>query len=173
MADGVNEVLGQSGPKPTITHNGKTWEIAHPTQKAKAHLVAIVTESAKASVRELKPYSPPEEYAEMWNAVIDKITGRYYQTWHPGWMAAMGGQDGNAFLLLSLLRIAHPDATEDNARELLNECPEEVAAAFAEVMPGFFDLLERDFPPQVPKDQRAIHMAAIKSVFQSPQRSSV
>ncbi len=172
MADGVNEVLGQSGPKPTITHNGKTWEIAHPTQKAKAHLVAIVTESAKASVRDLKPYTPPEEYAEMWDSVINKITARYFHTWHPGWMAAIGGQDGNVVLLLSLMRIAHPEATEADSRDLLTECPEEVAAAFAEVMPGFFDLLEKDFPPQVPKDQRAIHIAAIKRVFQSPPKSS-
>ncbi len=168
MADGVNEVLGQSGPKPTITHNGKMWEIAHPIQNAKAHFTAIITANAIVECKALKGVVPDETYGELWDALTNKISAKHFRTLNAGWLAVMQSMDADVFFLLSLLRIKHPEATEEDARELFDSCREEVAAAFAQVVPGFLDCLAKDWPPQIPQAKRKELLKSLHERFVPP-----
>lgn len=151
----MSETLGQSGPKPTITHNGKTWEIAYPTRKAKDHFTAIITASAVAECKALKGVLSDEDFAALWRDLTTKIQAGHFRTLNAGWLEVMMGVDADAFFLLSLLRVSHPEATIEHARELYSECPEEIAAAYAVVVPDFLSSLEKDWPPKIPKARRS------------------
>lgn len=167
---GITDFIG--GPSPVV---GK-WEIGYPTQEAKAHLVAIITARAVAECKAMESVLPPDVAKRLWDTVTERITNRHYHTWHAGWLEALTSTDADVLLLLSLMRVKNPKATEDDARALHMMHRDEVAAALAQVMPRFFDLLEPDFPHQVPADQRAKVFAEAKRVmterFQMPPSSS-
>lgn len=169
MSDGdINAALGQSGPCPEVVCNGKTWKIGHPTQVAKAELNRIVVATAAAAVEQNRSVLPPAMFQQMISDLTAKIGKRYYQTWHEGWIEIALGQDGDILFLLSLLRQNHPAATEADARMLYAECGDQLKVAMAQVMPVFFQVLEADYPSQLPASQRETLANALRMRFLTP-----
>lgn len=164
MSD-INATLGNSGSIPTIEHEGKTWRISHPVNECKAHFVTIITANAVQNCKDLKGVLSPDVYAELWNDLVKKIAGGHFRTLNAGWIEVMQGFDADVFFLLSLLRKFHPEATEADARTLYSERREEVAAVFAQVVPGFFDSLAKDWPPKIEPAARPAILDSLKNRF--------
>lgn len=171
-APGLNAVLGQSGACPEISDNGKTWKIAHPTQQAKAILNVLIVQRASEEIETQGKNLPPGVSARMFDSLTKMVVAKHFHTWHPGWLEAVGSQDGDILFLLSLLKINHPTATEADAFTLYANCPGKVKIALAQVMPPFFDLLEPDFPPQVEASQRAELMEGLRKKYLLPPEPS-
>lgn len=168
MSDGdLNATLGASGPCPEISCAGKTWKIGHPTQEAKAELNRIVVAVASAALEANRSVLPPAVFSQMFSDFTAKVSKRYYQTWHEGWIEIALGQDGDVLFLLSLMRIHQTGATEADARTLYTEAAEQVGVAMAQVMPVFFQVLEADYPSQLPKEQRANLSGVLRARFLS------
>ncbi len=171
-APDLNSVLGQSGACPEIELNGKAWKIGHPTQKAKTTLNVLVVQRAANEITSLEGLLPPATTARMFDALTKSIGAKHYQTWHPGWLDTMGSQDGDILFLQSLIRVNHPEATEQDAFDLYANRLGQVKIAMALVMPPFLDLLEKEFPPQIPEAQRAELMGQFRKRYLLPQEPS-
>ena len=167
MDGDLNATLGESGACPEIVHNGKTWKVGYPTQKAKAILNNLVVAYASAEIQTASESLPPALYQQMLSDFTTKIGQRYYKTWHQGWIEIAMGQDGDILFLLSLVKLHQPNATENDARMLFEECGPMVQTAMAQVMPVFFQILEADYPSQLPKENRAQLRAAAENRFRS------
>ena len=134
-----------------IEYGGKTWTVSPPTPGARDRLESLVVQTAWDEVEALRAVIPgalPELKAEYLRAV----GAQEYKTGGRGWFATFHGTAGNTLFLLSLLREKHPEATVDTARGLLAERRDAVEAAFAVLVPGFFELAAG--LPTTPPEQR-------------------
>ncbi len=159
----VQNLLGDAGACPEIEWNGKRWKIGHPTQGAKGCLEELVAAKAVAEVKAIKGVLPADDYAEMFKALLSRITTGYYRTFFPGWIEQTTGGGGAVLFLLSLLRERHPDATEADAVGLAGERGDEVQAALARVVPSFFEMLVAS-ATHIPPDQKAAMRSAMAGV---------
>lgn len=137
----IQNLLGDAGACPEISWNGKVWRIGHPTQRAKAVLEELVAAKAIGEVTALKTALPPETYAEVFQGVLDRVSGGEFRTFGRGWVNLTTGGTGAVLFLLSLLRERHPDATESDAIGLAADRGDEVQGALGRVIPSFFELL--------------------------------
>lgn len=149
---GLQQMLGAAGACPEIHCDGKVWKVGHPTQRAKAELERLAVAAALDEVRSLKNVIPPDAYQEMFGEVTRQITAKEFRTWGPGWQRSVFGASSAHLFLTSLLRECHPNATPADALRLTQECPEEVTAALAQVVPGFLSVLLAGVP--MTSDQR-------------------
>jgi hypothetical protein len=150
---GIGTMLGAAGACPEIDLKGNRWKIGHPTQRAKAVLEELAVAKAVAEIRRLKGILPPDAYAETFAELTSRIAAGDYRTWGGGWQRVVLAPGNSHLFLLSLLREHHPQASEDDARALALGEPEQVGAALARVVPGFFSLLLDPLPLQ--ETQRA------------------
>lgn len=147
----VTDMLGSAGACPEIKHNGKTWRVGHPTQRAKATLEVLAADVAIAEVEALEATMDPKRYAKAYKHVMTSVQSREYRTWGEGWQKVVWGPMSSHLFLFSLIRENHPDATEANVIELMQTEPTQVARALAQVVPPFVRLLlseRRDIPPK-------------------------
>lgn len=173
MADGVQQMLGDAGACPEIQWNGKVWRIGHPTQRAKAALEELAAAKAVTEVTALRAALPPAVYAELFDGVLKDVASGAYRTFGPGWVRQTTGPAGPALFLLSLLRERHPEATEADAIGLAAAKGDELKAALARVVPGFFDLAleSHPAPPEAKALIRGQIAAAMLAAFSGPTDS--
>lgn len=158
-------MLGAAGACPEITCSGKTWKIGHPTQRAKAVLEELAVSKAIDEIIALERFVPADKYKKLFESLRDAITAGEYKTGGPGWArVALTGVNAHIFLL-ALLRECHPEATEQDARDLAIREPQRVQLALARVVPDFFELFLSGLP--LPPEQRVKIQAALELVKQS------
>ena len=138
---GVGAVLGAAGACPEILCGGKLWRVGHPTQAAKSRLEDFAAATAIAEVRALKTVLPPDAYADAWKDTLADVQAKQFRTWGAGWRRVVFDPQNFHLFFLTLLRENHPEATEADAKALLADEPELVAAALARVVPDFFTVL--------------------------------
>lgn len=160
----MGPVLGAAGPCPTVTHNGKTWQIGHPTQNAKATLEILVVEAAQRNIDKLKSSLSVARYEAKCAALDTKIEGGHHRTWGSLWRSVNSGPDGTALFLLSLLREKHPEATFEDAEALLRDEPRGTGRAFMQVAPAFFSLLVACLPGATPQEKEK-QMESLRADF--------
>jgi hypothetical protein len=169
---GVQTMLGAAGAPARVQWRGKPWLVGHPVQKAKAELEEIAAAAAVAEVRALKGALPSDAYAELWKDTVAAIQAKEFRTWGPGWARTVFARENAHLFLLSLLRCDQPHATEDDARGMAAEEPEQVTAALARVVPDFFAHLLAGLT--VPPDQRETFTARVGEItarFKAPPDS--
>ena len=152
-APGLQELLGAAGACPVVHHAGVAWTVGHPTQRAKAVLEELCAARAVREVVALKGALPPAEYAELFQETTHQIAAGDYRTWGVGWSRLVTCRDGPTLFLQSLLRQHHPAVTEADAASLIAHAGDEIGAALARVVPGFFALLAE--PLAVPPEKKA------------------
>lgn len=133
---GLGVMLGKGAE---IVCGGKAWKVGAPDQFAKERLEKLAAKVALEEVRRLKGTLDHAAYQEAFGEVVRDLKG--YRTWQPGWQAVVMAPAGQHLFLLSLIQGPHPDATEEDVLGLFRDAPEEVAAAYAQVLPDFFTLL--------------------------------
>lgn len=136
-----------------------TWVVSPPDQDAKARLEKLAARAALEEVRRLKPVLDADAYAEAFRAAMDALPS--YRTWQPGWQRVVFDPANAHLFLWSLLQAAHPDATEEDVVKLHADAPEEVAAAYAQLLPDFFRLLLAPVLPRLDPAARAAVEAAV------------
>jgi len=152
-APGVGVMLGGGVELHAL---GKVWKVSAPDQNAKGRLEKIAAAHAIQAVRRLKSYLDADAYKEAFAEVTTGVEN--YATWRPGWQTVVFG---NPHLFLwSLLLANHEGLSEDTVLRIFAESPEEVAAAYAQVMPDFFDLLLAPVRGEIPPDMLAKYKAA-------------
>ena len=166
---GVQTLLGAAGACPEIPHQGKVWRIGHPTQRAKAVLEELAVAKATAEIRALKNVVPADAYSELFAELTTRISAGDFRTWGTGWQRIVFGGVNAHLFLLSLLREHHRDATEDDARSLAANEPEQVQAALVRVVPGFLSLLLAGLP--LSPDQRNRIESTVQTTFLQPPPS--
>lgn len=167
---GIGIMLGAAGPCPEIPFGGKVWKVGHPTQRAKAELEKLAVAAALDEVRALKGVVPTDAYREMFAEVTSQITNREFRTWGPAWQRAVFAPANAHLFLCSLLRECHPQATPADALALAQGCPEEVAAALAQVVPNFLRVLLEGLP--LTPEQREKAEAAMGALAPNPVTTS-
>lgn len=148
---GVGVMLGSAGPCPECHHAGKVWKVGYPTQKAKKRLELLVKKLVLDEVREMKGVLDAASYDELYKSKSDNL--KSYETWRPGWVAAVTDHANSHLFLWSLLSEHHPAATEADIKGLRDGAPEEVGAALAQVLPDFFHLLLADALASIPPER--------------------
>lgn len=159
---GVTALLGAAGACPVIRHEGKDYTIGHPTQAAKARLELLVAAQAVNEVRELKSVLDPDAYTELFTETAEKVRGRSFKTWGADWQKVVLDPQNAHLFLLSLMRGAHPDLSEQTVRQMMDAQPEECALALGQVVPDFFAMLLADRP--LTPEGRAKANAALEQV---------
>ncbi len=152
---GLQNILGDAGACPEITHKGKAWKLGHPTQRAKAALEELVTSAAVREVTAMKSYLPAGDYRELLAELQGAISAGSYRTWGAGWQRVIGGTDGSVMFLLSLLRERQPEAALADAWALATDCADEIGLGMVRVVPGFFALLVEAYPVPLPPEKKA------------------
>lgn len=137
----VGVMLGAAGPCPEIRLGKQLWKVGHPTEAARAELERLVIQAASAEVLSLKGDLPPAAYAEMLSNFTRAVSAKAYKTWGDGWTEVVSKPENAHLFLLALLRENHPGATAEDSLALLERCPDEVAIAYAQVLPDFIRLL--------------------------------
>lgn len=159
---GVQTMLGAAGAPARVKFRGREWLVGHPIQKAKGELEEIAAGAAVDEVLALRGVLAPVAYADMWKETVLAIQGREFRTWGPGWTRIVFARENAHLFLLSLLRCDQPHATAADATAMAAEEPEQVTAALARVVPGFFAYLLAGL--KVPPDQRAKFEAKLASI---------
>lgn len=176
VSPGVTTLLGSAGARPEIRHAGTVWKIGHPSQRAKSELELLAVAAAFAEVRELKAALPADAYAEAFQELVSSVAAKHYKTWGPGWQRVVWGPQSSHLFLLSLLREAHAQATEADAKALAAACPEEVTLALVQVVPNFVSLLLNDRPELTPEQREnlmgVVNAALAKLLPPPPQQPS-
>ena len=140
MADGETPGIGvMLGKGAELRALGRTWHISAPNQNAKQRLEKLAARTALENVRQLKDVLDPAAYKETFDTVTSGLGN--YRTWRPGWQAVVFDPANAHLFLLSLLHEQHPDIAEADVMAIATDAPEEVAAALAQVLPDFFQLL--------------------------------
>jgi hypothetical protein len=145
-AEGVGPVLGDAGPPAEFEFRGRTWKVGHPVQAAKAELEKLVLQYVLESHEAMRGVWPDAKFAAKEKELDELIYGRHYRTWGSLWKVAVNGPDGNALLLLSLLKAHQPAAALDDARAMWANATRQVLIAYAQVMPDFFSALVASHP---------------------------
>jgi len=159
------------GKGATLDALGRTWRVSAPDQDAKDRLEKLAAAGALNEVRRLKGVLDPVAYQEAFSEVTKSL--RDYRTWGPGWQRVVLQTAENVHLYLwALLQEHHPDVSEETVREIFAAAPEEVAAAYAQVMPDFFTLLLAPVRDRVPPAAMAELEAAIGSIPDRIRRST-
>jgi len=139
---------------------GRTvWTVSPPDQDAKARLEKLAARAALEEVRRLKGTLDADAYAEAFRAAMDALPS--YRTWGAGWQRVVFDPANAHLFLWSLLQAAHPDATEEDVAKLHADAPEEVAAAYAQLLPDFFRLLLAPVLPRLDPEARRQVEAAV------------
>lgn len=162
----LSSILGDFGTLPEITYAGKTWKIGKPTQRAKEALEAIVVTSAWAEIKKLKTIDP-DLYEEAKSEHLDAINNQEYATWGRRWVKGTSGFVGGVRLLCAYLRERHPEATVENAMELIVNCPDDVKEALTRTVPPFSLVLVESHPAVVaasPEKKEEIRQQAIPMI---------
>src|SRR5262249_26118772 len=138
---GMIATLGDAGPCPTIADGTKTWNIGHPTQRAKAELELLVVQAATKNLDDLKDVLPKKEWELEKSKLSGLIRGRAWQTFGQLWAEQVNGPLADALFLLSLAKPHHPEMTLADAERLWLDENDQCRVALGIVVPGFFDLL--------------------------------
>lgn len=156
---GVGQMIGTPGACPDIEYGGKKWTVGRPDQNAKGRLEKLAAKVAIDEVRRLKDILDPQAYRESFDGVTGNL--RKYQTWRDGWQAVVFDPNNSHLFLWSLLQSHHPDISEADVVQLCKAAPEEVRAAFAQVIPDFFTILLADILDRLPPESQATVKAAM------------
>jgi hypothetical protein len=143
---GIGPALGDAGAHPTVTLDGKTWTVGHPTQKAKSELELFVIAAAKKNLADLRPTMSEAEWVQEQEELRLQLYGRAWQTWGKLWAALTNGPLGDALFLASLLKDQHPEVTLDAAERLWLGANDDCRLALSIVVPDFFALLVMYLP---------------------------
>lgn len=162
-AGGVGQMLGSAGTPAEIVVGKTKWLVGHPDQAAKARLEKLVAKAALDEVRRLKDVLDPGTYREAFAEAV--ATLKDYRTWRPGWQRIVFDPAYFHLYLWSLLQEHQPQASEDDVREICERAPEEVRAAVAEVMPGFFRMLLADLEGHAPEETLRQVAAGLDKTF--------
>lgn len=166
-ASGVGVMLGKGATFPAL---GKTWKVSAPDQDAKDRLEKLAAGAALNEVRRLKDSLGAAAYKEAFSEVVANL--KNYRTWQPGWQAVVFHPENVHLYLWSLLQAAHPDVTEEEVLSVFADAPEEVAAAYAQVMPDFFTMLLAPMRDRIPAAGRAKLEELIAGVPDQIRRSA-
>lgn len=167
-AASVQDALGDAGACPRFEWRGKWYTLGFPTDAAKARLEELVIQAETAAVRSLKGLVPDDEYQRKIDRLGRLNRGREYRTRSGSlWREYMVGESRDqGFLLyvLSLLHAHHPELTDADVAEMLDECGEFVTLAADRVVPGFFDFLAaaKVLPPELAAAAKAGAAAALR-----------
>lgn len=145
-AEGAVAALGAATGPVEVAHNGKTWRVGHPTQRAKAELEKLVVAVAEQSLADLKDVLPAARYAAKEKRLDDLLYARQWQTWGALWTEVVNGPLSFPLFLLSLMRPHHEAATVEDAQALWLGANRACRNALVLVLPGFFDLLAAQLP---------------------------
>jgi len=148
-----------------IENNGKKWTIGKPTRTAKEEFETFITQQAWNEIAALREIVP-EAFSEAKSEFVRLAGSKEYRAGGKAWMAAFHGPDGDALFLLSLLKEHHPDATLNDARGLMFDKPEDVEAALAVMVPGFFEFVAG--LPDTPPAMRRVLLATAQKWAKSP-----
>lgn len=155
---GVGAMIGTPGACPEIQVNGKRWTVGRPDQDAKARLENLAKKVAIDEVRKLKGILDAAAYAEAMQLVVGNL--RTYETWREGWQAVIFDPGNSHLFLWSLMQAHHPDISESQVADICKTAPEEVTAAFAQVIPDFFTILLANVLDRLsPEDQQTVQAA--------------
>jgi hypothetical protein len=149
---GVGPAIGDAGPCPTVTYLGKTYQLGHPTQRAKAALELLVIEVAQKNIDDAKPVIGAKKHEAKCAALDDDVIAGAYRTGGTLWSKLNNGPYGQALFLTSLLRERHPDLSFDVGLAIWRNEPRQVQRGLAVVIPDFFALLAADLP-MLPADR--------------------
>ena len=151
MADEVystTDLLGNAGPKPTITWRGKTYTaslccpavVALMEREVLKDLVATITELQKQvqEVPELEEHLAPQ--IALLQSHIGGRKWAYMQTYY---QQAMGKSQFQPLQLWAMIADNHKEITLGEAMEMVAEEPEQVMTAMGVADPGFFELLAK------------------------------
>ncbi len=169
MSDGPQSVGVMLGKGCTLHALGKTWKVSAPDLNAKERLEKLVASAALAEVRRLRDTLDPAAYQEAFSEVTRSL--KSYRTWGAGWQRVVFDPANVHLFLWSLLLDAHPDVTEEAVFAILGGTPEEVAAAYAQVMPDFFTMLLAPVRDRIPADKLAEMEAMIAGVPEQIRRT--
>lgn len=159
---GAGMMTGTPGACPEIQAGGKIWKVGHPRQAAKGRLERLAKKVALDEVRAMKGILDPAAYKEAFEGVTNNL--RKYDTWREGWQAVVFDPNNSHLFLWSLLQEHHPDITEAQVLEICTLAPEEVRAAFAQVIPDFFQVILKDVMNRLSPDQLATVTAALDAL---------
>lgn len=165
-ASGVGVMLGGGAE---IHAPGRVWKVSAPDQRAKRRLESLVKKVVIDEAREMKGVLGPEAYHELFESKTRQL--RDYETWRPGWMAVVFDPGYAHLFLWSLLHPAHPDATEEDVRAIFADAPEEVAAAYAQILPDFFTMLLAPVRSRIPPELLAKFEGAVAEAVSRLRRT--
>lgn len=133
---GVQPMIAHPGP--TVACNGKTWRFGFNDQDAKGRLEELVRSHVLREALKDKAAIGGQEGDDLLSETRTQIRRGYYSTFEKGWIEVVNSPMGAVLFTLSLLQHHHPDATEQDARQLLALEPEQTEEAIFVVAPDFF-----------------------------------
>lgn len=128
-----------ASPGPTIHHNGKVWRLGFNDQNAKGRLEELIRSHVIRDALQTKRELGGKDGEESYEFTDNKVKKGYYHTFAKGWNEILNSSVGAVLYMLSLLQKHHPDATEDDARTLLINEPEQSEAAIVAISPDFLE----------------------------------
>lgn len=171
---GVGDALGEAGGCPEVNLGGRVWKVGHPTQAAKSRLEKLAAARAVNNVLALRDVLPAAEYDQLWKSTLAAVQAGKFKTWREGWRDIVFGDEAAGLFFLSLLQQHHPDATETDALALAAGAPEQVAAAIAQVVPGFLSVLLEGVPmTPLQREQVGTAVSGILTRLQQPTPPSI
>jgi hypothetical protein len=168
MADGTPGIGVMLGAGCELHALGRTWKVSAPDQNAKERLEKLAAATALEEVRRLKGMLDAAAYQEAFDRVTQNL--RNYRTWKPGWQSVVFDPENAHLFLWSLLKGNHPDIDGDTVLAVFTDAPEEVAAAYAQILPDFFTMLLEPLAGRLTPELRAEVDAALARMVESLRR---
>lgn len=158
-AEGAVAALGAATGPVDVVHDGKTWRIGHPTQRAKAELEKLVVAVSEQSLADLKDVLTAARYAAKEKRLDELVYARQWQTWGELWSQVVNGPLSFPLFLLSLMKAHHETATVQDAEALWLGANRACRTALTMVLPGFFKLLVGALPAD--QEERRVTAEAV------------
>jgi hypothetical protein len=151
MADNVlsaTDLLGNAGPKPTITWRGKVYTASLCCPAVVSLMEREVLKDLVASIKDLQKLAEDvPELADELNPQIallqSHIGGRKWSYMQTYYQQAMGKTQFQPLQLWAMVADNHKEFTLGEAMELVSEEPEQVMTVMGVADPGFFELLAK------------------------------
>lgn len=146
------------GQPETFSALGREWKLGPPNQATKG---MIDVEFAKLARRQLEAdwkagLYTDAEYGQEQSVLREQIRVGHFRTARPGWIGYMSAVEGQELLVLSWLRVNHPDVTLDQVREIFDKHERELTIAMEALEDRFFTLVAGEVPAS--KRQEMIQM---------------
>lgn len=135
---GVGDCLGNAGPLPAVTWEGKVYRVYRNCPAVVGHMELNVAVEARTTLRELRPAFSDAEYADRDKALADDLLAGKHKFGGPLFMAALTGPRSAAHLLAACVQPGCPGFTVADAVRMLAANPDEVTDALILAVPDFF-----------------------------------